>query len=114
MSAQEKIIAYNSLPAKIASTACQATMPIWALMPAIWCILALIALLFLLGSHSLTIEKFTGGAYSVIFASLLLVLGTVATGLLQESNIIVSQDGLFIPILTSASNHFDRFIEWRD
>ncbi|MBP9094728.1 serine/threonine protein kinase, partial [bacterium] len=50
----------------------------------------------------------------VIFASLLLVLGTVATGLLQESNIIVSQDGLFIPILTSASNHFDRFIEWRD
>lgn len=114
MSAQEKIIAYNSLPAKIVSTACHATMPIWALTPTIWLILALIGLLFLLGSHSLTLERFTGGAYSAIFAALLLVLGAVATGLSQESNLIVSQDGLFIPVMTSASNHFNRFIEWRD
>lgn len=114
MSAPEKEISYNSLPTKVASIVCHATMPVWALAPVIWFIIAFTGLLILLARHDLTIEKFTGGAYSVIFAALLLILGAVTTGLLQESKVTVSQDGLFIPFLTSASNHFDRFIEWRD
>jgi hypothetical protein len=73
----------------------------------------LIALVLLLLKH-LTLEEFTVGGYSLLFGALLFTLGTVATGLLQESKVIVSQDGLFIPIFPSASNHFERFIEWRE
>lgn len=114
MSAQEKIMVYQSTPAKIALTICHLTMPAWAIAPVLWFIVSyLIAIVLLITKH-LTLDQFTGGVYTVIFGALLFVLGTVATGLLQESNLIVSQDGLFIPILTSASNHFDRFIEWRD
>jgi tRNA A-37 threonylcarbamoyl transferase component Bud32 len=114
MSAQEKIMVYQSTPAKIALTICHLTMPAWAIAPVLSFIVSVLIGLVLLITKHLTLDQFTGGAYTVIFGALLFVLGTVATGLLQESKVIVSQDGLFIPILSSASNHFDRFIEWRD
>ncbi len=114
MSAQEKIIVYHSNPAKIALAICHITMPAWAIAPIVWSIVSVLLCLLLLIMKHLTLEEFTAGAYSLLFASLLFTLGTVATGLLQENNIIVSQDGLFIPILPSAGNHFERFIEWRE
>lgn len=114
MSAQEKIMVYQSTPAKIALSICHLTMPAWAIMPVLWFIVSVLIGLVLLILKNLTLDQFTAGVYTLLFGALLFTLGTVATGLLQESKVIVSQDGLFIPILSSASNHFDRFIEWRD
>lgn len=114
MSAQEKIIPYHSTPAKIALTICHLTMPAWAITPVLCFIyFGLVALVLLFLKH-LTREELTVGGYSLLFGVMLFILGTVATGLLQENKIIVSQDGLFIPIFPSASNHFERFIEWRE
>lgn len=114
MSAQEKIMVYQSTPAKIALSICHLTMPAWAIMPVLWFIVSVLIGLVLLILKNLTLDQFTAGVYTLLFGALLFTLGTVATGLLQESKVIVSQDGLFIPILTSVSNHFDRFIEWRE
>ncbi len=114
MSAQEKLIVYHSTPAKIALAICHLTMPAWAIAPVVWSSFSLLIVLVILLSKLTRIEEYTLGAYSVLFAALLFTLGTVATGLLQENKIIVSSDGLFIPILPSASNHFERFIEWRE
>lgn len=114
MSAQEKIIVYHSTPAKIALAICQLTTPAWAIAPIVWSIVSVLLCLLMLLMKHLTLEEFTAGAYSLLFASLLFTLGTVATGLLEENQLIVSQDGLFIPIFPSAGNHFERFIEWRE
>lgn len=89
-------------------------MPFWALVPACLFIVLILTAVVLLLSHNLDLKLFTCGAYVLLFEAVLFMAGTIATGLLQENKIIVSQDGLFITILASATNHFDRFIEWRD
>jgi len=114
MPAQEKVIKYRSLPASVALMVCNLSMPAWALAPAIWLVIMIITGVIKAIAKDLTIEVFLNGFCHAFFSATLVALGAVVTGIFHDSSIIVASEGLTIPILTSASNHFDRFIEWRD
>lgn len=114
MPAQEKVIKYRSLPASVALMVCNLSMPAWALAPAIWLVIMIITGLIKAIAKDLTFEVFLNGFCHAFFSAALVVLGAVVTGIFHDSSIIVASEGLTIPILTSVSNHFDRFIEWRE
>ncbi len=93
---------------------CNLSMPAWALAPALW-----LFLLILIGfsksiTKDLTMGDFISGLYSGVLSVALLALGAIITGIFHDSNIVVASEGMTIPIFPSVSNHFERFIEWRE
>lgn len=110
--AQEKIIVYDSLPAKAGLALCTITLPVWGLVaPVILSMLSIISIFSVLyGVFPQAIAMMGNSlALAILFFS-----GVIITGIFSESNIIVSQEGLTLPALTSITNKFDRFIEWSE
>ena len=110
--AQEKIIVYDSLPAKAGLALCTITLPVWGLVaPVILSMLSIISLFSVLYGVFPQAIAMMGNSLAL---ALLFFSGVIITGIFSESNIIVSQEGLTLPALTSFTNKFDRFIEWSE
>ncbi len=110
--AQEKIIVYDSLPAKAGLALCTLTLPVWGLVaPVILLTLSVISLFSVLYGVFPQAIAMMGNSLAL---ALLFFSGVIITGIFSESNIIVSQEGLTLPALTSFTNRFDRFIEWSE
>ncbi len=110
--AQEKIIVYDSLPAKAGLALCTITLPVWGLVaPVILSMLSIISLFSVLYGVFPQAIAMMGNSLAL---ALLFFSGVIITGIFSESNIVVSQEGLTLPALTSLTNKFDRFIEWSE
>ena len=110
--AQEKIIVYDSLPAKAGLALCTITLPVWGLVaPVILLTLSVISLFSVLYGVFPQAISMMGNSLAL---ALLFFSGVIITGIFSESNIIVSQEGLTLPALTSFTNKFDRLIEWSE
>lgn len=110
--AQEKIIVYDSLPAKAGLALCTITLPVWGLVaPVILLVLSVISLFSVLYG---VFPQAIGMMGNSLALALLFFSGVIITGIFSESNIIISQEGITLPALTSLTNKFDRFIEWSE
>lgn len=110
--AQEKIIVYDSLPAKAGLALCTITLPVWGLVaPVILLVLSVISLFSVLYGVFPQAICMMGNSLAL---ALLFFSGVIITGIFSESNIIISQEGITLPALTSLTNKFDRFIEWSE
>jgi tRNA A-37 threonylcarbamoyl transferase component Bud32 len=110
--AQEKIIVYDSLPAKAGLALCTITLPVWGLVaPVMLSMLTIISLFSVLYGVFPQAIAMMGNSLAL---ALLFFSGVIITGMFSESNIIVSQEGLTLPALTSFTNKFDRFVEWSE
>lgn len=110
--AQEKIIVYDSLPAKAGLALCTITLPVWGLVaPVMLLMLSVISLFSVLYG---VFPQAIGMMGNSLALALLFFSGVIITGIFSESNITISQEGITLPALTSFTNKFDRFIEWSE
>ncbi len=116
---QTKIIFYQSLPARIGILLCNFTIPLWGILaPTLAAAAALLSIILLFGVFFIpgefqTIPLITISG-SCFYLTMLFFIGTMLKGSLQDNKILVSEDGLTVPVLTSLSNKMRRFIEWRE
>jgi serine/threonine-protein kinase len=110
--AQDKIIIYDSLPAKAGLAVCTLTLPLWGLIAPL--ALAALSIGCLLALFYGVLPEAIGIMGNCLALALFFLGGVLVTGIFSESNITVSQEGLTLPALTSFTNKFDRFIEWGD
>ncbi len=114
---QEKTIFYQSMPARLGTLLCNLTMPLWGLLaPALAVMAALVGATLVLFSPANGFQPsslLTSISIS-FYLTILFVLGTILSGSLKDNQILVSEDGLTVPVLTSLSNRLHRFIEWRE
>ncbi|MFA6210193.1 MAG: serine/threonine-protein kinase [Candidatus Obscuribacterales bacterium] len=110
--AQEKLIVYDSLPAKAGLVLCTLSLPLWGLMAPVALAIMSIGCIFALFYG--VIDQTIGVMGHCLALALFFLGGVIVTGMFSESNIAVSQEGLTLPALTSITNKFDRFIEWSE
>jgi hypothetical protein len=110
--AQDKIIIYDSLPAKAGLAVCTLTLPLWGLIAPV--VLSVLSIGCLFALFYGVLPEAIGIMGNCLALALFFLSGVIITGIFSESNITVSQEGLTLPALTSFTNKFDRFIEWGD
>ncbi len=116
MASEGKILAYDSLKAKLGLGLCNLTLPFWgAIAPcAVWFCLLFMVLAPTLGLASadgINGFKILGMALPFIIS---FVSGLILTGIMNDNHLVVSQQGLALPIFKSITNKFDTFIEWQN
>ncbi len=109
---QEKVIIYDSVVAKICLWLCNMSMPLWGFLAPI--ILALLVIVMVLTTaFSGGRESLTGAAALSFYLAMIFMIGATLTGLFEDSNLVISEEGLMVPALNSLSNRFERFVPWR-
>jgi predicted Ser/Thr protein kinase len=111
MASLEKVLAYESTPAKVGLVLSAFTLPLWGIvapLALLTLILMDIGQLFTRDSYWIPYLGYTFGA------ALFFLMGVVITGILQDNAIRVSREGLIIPVFLAYQNHFERFIDFRD
>ncbi len=111
MASLEKVLAYESTPAKIGLVISSLTLPAWGIVaPVALLSLILIDILQLIGRDASLIPDL-GYTFA---AALFFLMGVVATGILKDNSLRVSREGLTIPLFLAWQNNFERFIDFRD
>ncbi len=109
---QEKIIVYDSLTAKICLWLCNMSMPLWGFLAPIVLALGVVAMVLITvfsGGRSISTEA----AALSFYLAMIFMIGATLTGLFEDSNLVISEEGLMVPALNSLSNRFERFVPWR-
>ena len=116
MAAEGKIIVYDSLPAKVGLGLCNLTLPYWgAIAPScMWLCLLSVVLTPVLG-HSRPMTQDVFQLMGMVLPFLLIFIGGLTlTGIMSDNKVVVSQQGLSLPIFKSLRNKLDSFIEWQN
>ncbi len=109
---QEKVIIYDSPVAKACLLLCNLSMPFWGfLAPVLLALLVMVMALMTVFSGGR--ESLIGTASLIFYLSIFYMIGATLTGLFEDSNLTVAEDGFSVPVLNSLSNNFERFITWR-
>jgi len=111
MASLEKVLTYESKPARLGLLLSSLTLPVWG----IFAPLALLTLIFVdianLVTHNTELIKSLGYTFA---AALFFIVGVVITGMLKDNALRVSREGITLPVFLAGANKFERFIDFRD
>jgi len=113
MATLEKVLKYDSAPAKIGLFFSSMALPLWGIAAPLALVLFILLDIGTLIAHDATGEtvKYLGYTFG---AAIFFVLGVVITGILKDNALRVSREGLTIPLFLAYKNGFETFIDFRD
>jgi predicted Ser/Thr protein kinase len=112
MASLEKILTYESTPAKVGLLLSAFTLPVWGIVaPVALLALILVDIGLLFGQDWPQIIKCLGLTFG---AAVFFLLGVVVTGILRDNKLRVSREGINIPFFMAYKNNFEQFIDFRD
>ncbi|CAN5489338.1 hypothetical protein BH11CYA1_BH11CYA1_23040 [soil metagenome] len=108
----EKIIVYDSVPAKTGLILSTLTLPLWGVAAPVALSVITIGCIFTVfyGHAGETVQAMG----SCLGLALFFLTGVLLTGMFSDSKIVVSQEGLTLPALTSITNKLNNFIDWSE